>query len=524
VKSVLLAIVATLAATGCTTDLELFIDLRTDLVPDREFERVRVIVEPGGVREIDTAGTSSESWIGGARVAELPGLEAGEHLLVVTLFDDGGVVLDRTVRVDLRETTALTVLATRDCTDVPCDAETTCRAATCVDERCSELSPEFCGDPECSSDAECASASACSTGRCVLGSCLYEADDAACASGQWCNPDTGCQNLPGTPGSLPGEDVTVASEWTVELWSDFSDRYTYIPDQYDDDGVALFSNRPHHLFLIEEPFDPGLGLLATWEIWELREPDVIVEHDSYFRAVSSSAGPDAFFDAEFCGAYMAPAAGICVGVGSQNSGDGIFRIELDWSITQVSSVNNVGDLAFDETGAFDGSGVPTLFWAGPDGLRRFGESVFYSGMLNGAFTEILPNGDIFTMHTDRSTGERRLVRVEPITYAETTFLSTFDGGPDINVQNAGVYRVVGGDISDLPAYAYAIIGQGTLVSFDAAGAMSVVAETDPMGDWIWAHAVVAPASHTLAQGGPTFYVYEFDPTTETNRVFRLTPN
>jgi hypothetical protein len=167
--------------------------------------------------------------------------------------------------------------------------------------------------------------------------------------------------------------------------------------------------------------------------------------------------------------------------------------------------------------------VPTLYWAGPDGLRRFGESIFYSGMLNGAFTEILPTGDIFTMHTDRGSGLKRLVRVEPSTYAETTFLSTSDPGIDINRQNAGVYRVIGGDISELPGYAYAIIDRGTLVSFDAAGTMEVVAQTDPDGSWIWAHAVVAPTRHALAQSRPTFYVYEFDPTTETNRVFRLIP-
>jgi hypothetical protein len=506
---------------GCSSELELFVDLRTDLVPQREFTRVRVISEPGGLA--DTNADASASWIDGVRVAEIAGLSPGEHLLVVTLFDEEGVVLDRTVRVDLRETTALTVLATRDCTDVSCDAERTCRSASCVDQRCSELEPAFCGSPECTVDADCTPSDACSTGRCVSGSCLFSAEDSSCGSEEWCNPDTGCTPLDGGGPTLPDENVTVASGWGVEVFADFSDQFTYVPLQYDDDMVNLFSNRPHHVFLIEEPFEPGIGLVATWEVWEIQDADTIIEHGSYFRTVGTAEGPDALQDAEFCGDFMATAAGICVAAGSQNAGDGVFRIELDWSMTQVTDDNNVSDMAFDETGAFDDLGTPTLYWAGPNGLRSLGNAVFFAERLNDGFTEVLPSGDILLMVTDDATAERRLTRIESGTHAEAVFDSTFEAGPEINYQNPGIYRIVGGDHSELPGYAYVIVEEGKLLQYDAAGGAEVIAQSDPMDGWIWAHGVVAPSRHALAAGGPTFYIYEFNPDTEANRVFRLTP-
>ena len=93
--------------------------------------------------------------LAGLRVAELPGLSPGRHDLVMTLFAGDAVVADRAVRIDLQRSLALTVLVTRDCADVSCDEETTCRAAACVDVGCSELAPELCGAPECATDAEC---------------------------------------------------------------------------------------------------------------------------------------------------------------------------------------------------------------------------------------------------------------------------------------------------------------------------------------------------------------------------------
>ena len=323
------------------------------------------------------------------------------------------------------------------------------------------------------------------------------------------------------PVGLPGEDVTLPTGWTAEVWLDFSDDFDYIDVQYPDDPLS-YSNRPHHMFLIPEPFEPGIGLVATWEIYEARAPDQFIKHD-YRPVIEDSGGPDAMWDAVFCGEWWSESAGICVGAGSQREGDGIYRIELDWSIHRLSDENNVGDIEYDPTGAFDELGTPQLYWAGPTGLQRYGDEAFFSGMLNGAFTELLPTGDMLTMDTDDTTGEHRLVYIESLTHNTATLLSTAESFPRVNQQNAGVYAIVSVDSSDLAGLAYVIVGAKQLVELDSGGVPTVLAETDPDGDWMWAHAVVPPASHPLGADGPAFYVLEANPTTEVNRIIRLIP-
>jgi hypothetical protein len=320
---------------------------------------------------------------------------------------------------------------------------------------------------------------------------------------------------------LPGELATLPVGWGADVWNDFSDDYTYVDVQYLDVTYPM-NNRPHHMALLSAPFEPGIALVGTWEIWEVRAPDVFVSH-FYYPGSDDGPGPDALFDAAWCGAWMGSAPGLCVAAGSQNGGDGVYRVEADWSISRISSDNNVGDLAFDPTGAFDAIGAPTLYWSGPDGLRRFGESVFYPGMLNGAFTEILPSGDILTMNTNTSTDERRLVILESTSHDETVVDSNSDTTiPSVARQHAGVYAAVAGDVSRLAGFAYAIRETRDLLEIAADGSFTVIASAGE--GWRWTHALVPPASHPLGSEAPVIYVLEFDPTREVNRIIRLFPS
>ncbi len=322
----------------------------------------------------------------------------------------------------------------------------------------------------------------------------------------------------GIDGSLlVGEDISLPEGWTAEVWNDFSNSYTFEDVQYMDVQFA-FNNRPHHMVLLSDPFTPGIALVATWEVFELHTPDVFISH-FYYPGVDDGPGPDAFFDGAFCDAWMSNPPSLCMAAGSQNAGDGIYLIGSDWTIQRFSTDNNVGDLVYDATGAFDGVGIPTVYWGDPNGLREFGGTTFYTGMLNGAFTEVLPSGDLLLMNTNTTTDERRLVTVASSTHAETIIRQTSEPGDPVARQHAGVYAVVSGDMTRLPGKGYAIEFTHDLLEIAPDNGVSVLASAGP--GWRWTHALVPPADHPLASGGWLFYILEYEPTTERNRIIRL---
>src|SRR5688500_3170485 len=107
-------------AAGCTTDPELVIDVRTDLVPGVEFSVVRVEVASAPIgaavaeRHDERAIRPDDDFIRGVRIAELTGLTEGTvHARVSLLAPDGSVALARPILVDLRGRQLVTVVFTR---------------------------------------------------------------------------------------------------------------------------------------------------------------------------------------------------------------------------------------------------------------------------------------------------------------------------------------------------------------------------------------------------------------------------
>jgi hypothetical protein len=273
--------------------------------------------------------------------------------------------------------------------------------------------------------------------------------------------------------------------------------------------------------VLDAPFAPGLGLVATWELLELHAPDGYARHD-YYQAVGATVGPDALWDTVPCADYLSPGGGggLCVAAGSQGGGDGLFRIEADWSINLVDPINNITQVSYDATGRFDATGVPTLYWAGPVGLQPHNGAVLQPGNHNGGFTEVLPDGQILSATNDAGPWDLGLIASG--THAITVLAQT-PGLRPVNNQNAGAFAIVSGSIAALPGYAYVVVETSRLVELAQDGTMTVLAETDPQDDWVWSHAVVPPAGHPLAAGGPAFYVLEYNPRTEQNRILRIAP-
>jgi len=313
-----------------------------------------------------------------------------------------------------------------------------------------------------------------------------------------------------------GESVTLPDGWTATVWFDFSDLYTYDDALYFDDPFT-YTNRPHRLFVIPSPFEPGLGLVSSWELIEVRAPDTFVRHDYY---LASTNGPEVLWDAEFCGLSGGAAAdGICVAAGSQGGGDGIYRVEQDWSMAIVDPANNMTELAYDASGAFGGVGSPQLFVGSPEGVRVLGDAVFFGGLVNGGFLDLGRDGSLFASIGDPL---RELVRITSTTESQSLLTVDVADGNPVAIQNDGTIAIVTGGGDQFGGLAHIVVSGKELRRVGDTGAFAAIARTE--GDWIWSHAVVPPSSHPLAGAAGAFYILEVNPTTEVNRILRIGPS
>lgn len=174
------------------TTIGLSINVRTDLSPGNEFQRVVAsLVGEGVERELGSTG----DFITGVRVADFEDLEPNESRTVrVDLLDAAGALVVRgEVLVNHREDRGLVVVVTRDCRDVSCaEAATTCRGGGCVPVDCVDGTQPSCPEPECRSEGDCPAADACSAAQCAEGVCLYAPLAGGCGDDEYCDPDQGC--------------------------------------------------------------------------------------------------------------------------------------------------------------------------------------------------------------------------------------------------------------------------------------------------------------------------------------------
>lgn len=178
---------------GCvSSDLELAVDVLSDLQPGVEVDRIEVRLDDVSVFD----GLPDRPLSQGARVADLE-LSAGDHIIAGRAFFNGEMIAERRVLVQVSEDQALTIALTRNCRDVLCDdAGTTCSNATCVDTQCTPETPQFCEPAvQCERNTDCDPASVCGNVECLRGSCLT-LDDGRCGSGFFCAGNEGCVVAP----------------------------------------------------------------------------------------------------------------------------------------------------------------------------------------------------------------------------------------------------------------------------------------------------------------------------------------
>lgn len=195
--------VAALLLAGCAPGgPTLLVDVRTDLVPGREFTaaRVEVAVEgEAGSRSFERAAEESDDYLGGRRVLELGVDRPAPHELVATLLAaDGRRVASRRAIVDVDADIAVTLVLTRSCLGVTCPsggdpAATECVGGVCVRPRCVDGGDD-CPAAVCADDGECVPDQDCASGICDdSGVCFFAERAGACGPEGWCHPELGCQ-------------------------------------------------------------------------------------------------------------------------------------------------------------------------------------------------------------------------------------------------------------------------------------------------------------------------------------------
>ncbi|MCA9604097.1 MAG: hypothetical protein KC619_00760 [Myxococcales bacterium] len=205
----LAALILALALGGCSASgFEMIVDLRSDLRPGYDFVVVRTSIleapDPSveGLRRTLAAATTDD-YVTGERVAELPELPAGSYLIAVELLDGAStVVASRRARVDVHGPRSVSIVITSECFGVTCPGvgdptgATECSAGRCVSPECTADNPDACGIGGCATDDDCPSIVSCSVGRCTGGACFQAPDDTLCAMGTYCDITDGCTPIP----------------------------------------------------------------------------------------------------------------------------------------------------------------------------------------------------------------------------------------------------------------------------------------------------------------------------------------
>lgn len=192
------------------------IDVRSDYLPIDEFDAVRLTIDSQLQR---IAANRAEDYRAGVRIYDGE-LTPGDHEVFVALTRAGRAIVSRRVLLRVEVDRGISVVLTRSCADVVCNAETTCVSARCVDPACTPETPELCDDPECELDVECATGM-CGSASCVLGSCFQE-DDGLCGEGAYCDPSLGCRMRSVDAGVDAGVDASSIDASFIDAASDAS--------------------------------------------------------------------------------------------------------------------------------------------------------------------------------------------------------------------------------------------------------------------------------------------------------------
>lgn len=189
---------ALLLLTACDPTSTLVLDLRTDLEPGLEFDRVEADITTADGATFEVRVPVEEADYGrGVRLAELDSLMPGSVRIEGRLLLGDELTAERPLIAELSEGRfGISLLLTKSCFGVTCsDAELTCVGQRCVEPTCAPENPDSCFDePQCEVDGDC-TAPDCATPICAEGVCLSVPDTQACLEDEVCLLSAGCAEV-----------------------------------------------------------------------------------------------------------------------------------------------------------------------------------------------------------------------------------------------------------------------------------------------------------------------------------------
>ena len=282
--------------------------------------------------------------------------------------------------------------------------------------------------------------------------------------------------------------LELAPGWSVRVLADITGVVPYNPADFMNGTNEILDNAPVAIAALYPPFTGSLAVSCGRSIIELAADGTPTVHD-YRPAMPDTSGPDNIGEITF-GDTSDVGPALWMSAVSQGAGDGLFRVDDQWGLTNDNADNNVTGVAYDPSGAFDNVGAPTIYFlAGDLGLLRrisavASTAVFVETPAN-SFDRLQLTGSAIFTQQDSSTGpmgSEDLVGVLASTHAAA------------KIDNASNMIVAEGGASNSPA---TVVRAGSaLVRYPDDGSALVIAQsTDP--DWTLVAASLPRAPHAL---------------------------
>jgi hypothetical protein len=330
-----------------------------------------------------------------------------------------------------------------------------------------------------------------------------------CPDGQVCRAEAGGHVCKAPGGDEPDAStdaldpfayLTFAPGYAATVFQDYSASYTF--DAMDwMEATEVHDNHPAYAFALQSPFPQALGVIAGREILVL-DGTRYEAHDYGNHAPNAGMGqPDNLTGAQFVANLDNNGPALLVSSGSEDAGDGAFRITPLWAISIDLSVNNTRSILNDATGAFDARMGAERYLGSQNGIVRRSDQVLFAA---GDTRSMRVVGN--DLYITRFTGmAEQLIRIASGTHTEFVLATRTR------------LRIAEGP-SPVGVIAWAVVDGKQLVQLHASGKIDVLAEvTDPA--YVWTSAVVPPPGHPLAG---RVYVLESNRARDLDRVLAIT--
>jgi hypothetical protein len=329
-----------------------------------------------------------------------------------------------------------------------------------------------------------------------------------------CLVSLGCRvHFDAVPGD-GGEDtdptlahVELAEGWSVAVYRDFSDEFTYVAADFVDTDET-YDNQPGTIGFLSAPFPEEMVVASGRSLLEL-SPTLYRERTYGQHLPDSATLPDTVRCPQFV-ANLDGSPGILVSSSSRNGGDGTFIIAPDFSIAVDKVVNNVRCAIWDASGTFDSRGTPEAYLAASNGIIRRSDNAVVINNQDHEQIKLTPDGSaILGARYDSTDTTMNLISMASGGHAETMLAHATD------------LRIGPGNI---PGTNGAVITELDTLFTIGDGSISQVAHSAD-ANYAWFSLGTPPAGHPLElEPNGTIYVVESNRTDDVDRILVLTKN